>query len=104
MARTRQLPHGRVIHNSANWSASSFYAAIDILGIMETMKNDFDQFVEELGPDAKLYTPAELRRLWVEVQMIAESLLRWHRRRQRDGRSNPQCDLDDPSDDRTLKR
>lgn len=70
-----------------------------------TMIDDFEQFLLDLGPDAALYTAAELRQLHVEVETIAELLIDLYRSEERARRkqSFPQPEVDANGEGRTIK-
>lgn len=65
----------------------------------------FDEFIECLGPDARLYTKEQLEQLRIEVRKLAEVLLVVHRARSRERRisGSPQPDLDESGADRTIR-
>lgn len=66
--------------------------------------DDFEHFVEGLGPHAKHYTQAELKRLHLEVQQFATLVLEAYRARLANhSRRSPQASLDDADTDRTIE-
>lgn len=69
------------------------------------MINDFEQFLSDLGPGASRYTPAELRRLHVEVQKISELLIEvyWTDGHKQRKRRSPQMYVDAAYGRRTIE-
>jgi hypothetical protein len=64
---------------------------------------DFEDFVKNLGPHAKHYTPEQLKQLHVEVRKMAEVLLAIYRAKVSKNSRSPQNRLDGSADDRTLE-
>ncbi len=65
----------------------------------------FEQFVAGLGPDAKKYKRSELKRLYGDVQKLADVLLEVHLSRSpsKHRAGSQQTGLDRRADDRTIR-